>query len=56
MVKKLRRRCQLGKVRPGDGSTLADAKTKKQHHAATGRSPAALYRDGVQVPVLRPSP
>ncbi|WP_410660568.1 hypothetical protein [Amycolatopsis sp. lyj-112] len=84
MVKKLRQRWQLGKVRPGDGSALAeyrlwqvfsrslfflelpapagksnayavdvrylaDAKTKKQHHAAAGRSPAALYRDGVQI-------
>jgi hypothetical protein len=85
VVKKLRRRWQLGKVRPGDGSALAeyrlwqlfarslfflelaapagnnhhayavdvrylaDAKTKKQHHDAIGKSPAALYRDGVQV-------
>jgi hypothetical protein len=41
---------------PGDGHVfavdvrhLADAKTKKQHQDAVGRSPAALYRDGAQV-------
>ncbi|WET83003.1 hypothetical protein P3102_18225 [Amycolatopsis sp. QT-25] len=28
---------------------LADAKTRKQHEDAAGRSPAALYRDGVQL-------
>ncbi|MEV0702387.1 hypothetical protein AB0I53_31340 [Saccharopolyspora sp. NPDC050389] len=84
MVKKFRRRWQLGKVRPGDGSALGeyrlwqafsrslfflelaepsgnshvfavdvryltDAKSKKQHDDAIGKSPAALYRDGVQV-------
>ncbi|OZM71242.1 hypothetical protein CFN78_20800 [Amycolatopsis antarctica] len=84
MVKKLKRRWQLGRVRPGDGRPLAeyrlwqlfsrslffldlpapsghsqtyavdvrylaDAKTKSQHNNAVGRSPAALYRDGVQV-------
>lgn len=84
MVKELKRRWQLGRVRPGDGSALteyrpwqvfsrslffldlaepsgdshayavdvrylADAKTKKQHHNAVGKSPAALYRDGVQL-------
>ncbi|MCT2585098.1 hypothetical protein [Actinophytocola gossypii] len=28
---------------------LADAKTRKQHEDGAGKSPAALYRDGVQV-------
>ncbi|GAB2747469.1 hypothetical protein [Amycolatopsis magusensis] len=28
---------------------LVDAKTKKQHESASGKSPAALYRDGVQL-------
>ncbi|RSN46132.1 hypothetical protein DMC64_15485 [Amycolatopsis sp. WAC 04197] len=28
---------------------LAEAKTRKQHEDASGKSPAALYRDGVQV-------
>ena len=28
---------------------LVDAKTKRQHENAMGKSPAALYRDGVQV-------
>ncbi len=28
---------------------LADAKTRKQHEDADGKSPAALYRDGVQL-------
>jgi hypothetical protein len=84
MVKKLRRRWQLGKVRSGDGGALveyrlwqlfsrslffldlaapsgnshvyavdvrylADPKSRKQHENAVGKSPAALYRDGVQV-------
>jgi hypothetical protein len=84
MVKAFKRRWQLSKVRPGDGSALteyrrwqlfarslfflehpapagdnhvfavdvrylADAKTRKQHDDAVGKSPAALYRDGVQI-------
>ncbi|UJW28411.1 hypothetical protein L3Q67_24345 [Saccharothrix sp. AJ9571] len=84
MVKELKRRWQLGRVRPGDGSALGDyrlwqvfsrslffldltepsgnshayavdvrylidAKTKRQHESASGKSPAALYRDGVQL-------
>ncbi|EMD24479.1 hypothetical protein [Amycolatopsis azurea] len=83
-MKNLKRRWQLGKVRPGDGSALpdyrlwqlfsrsvlfldlvtpsgethvyavdvrhmVDAKTRKQHEDAVGKSPAALYRDGVQI-------
>ncbi|GAB3735253.1 hypothetical protein GCM10027598_61290 [Amycolatopsis oliviviridis] len=83
-MKNLKRRWQLGKVRPGDGSPLpeyrlwqlfsrsvlfldlvtpsgethvyavdvrhmADAKSKKEHENAVGKSPAALYRDGVQI-------
>lgn len=40
---------------------LADAKTRRQHEKAVGKSPAALYRDGVQVyranlPVAFPVP
>ncbi|MFW5418227.1 hypothetical protein J0910_16570 [Nocardiopsis sp. CNT-189] len=84
MIKDLRRRRRLGKVRPGDGSALAEyrpwqlfsrslffldiadpsggtrvfavdvrhltePKSKKEHDGAVGKSPAALYRDGVQV-------
>ncbi|MBK1786664.1 hypothetical protein [Prauserella cavernicola] len=84
MVKKFKRQWQLGKVRSGDGSALAefrlwqlfarslfflelpgpaqdrhlfavdvrfmaDAKSRKQHENGEGKSPAALYRDGVQV-------
>ncbi|WP_409491004.1 hypothetical protein [Amycolatopsis sp. cmx-11-12] len=83
-MKNLKRRWQLGKVRPGDGSELpeyrlwqlfsrsllfldlvtpsgktheyavdvrhlAEAKSRKQHEDALGKSPAALYRDGVQI-------
>lgn len=83
-MKNLKRRWQLGKVRPGDGSELpefrlwqlfsrsllfldlmtpsgktheyavdvrhlAEAKSGKQHEDALGKSPAALYRDGVQI-------
>ncbi|WP_207897888.1 hypothetical protein [Amycolatopsis pittospori] len=84
MITKLKRRWQLGKVKPGDLSPLpeyrrwqlfsrslffldstgptggnevyavdvrhlAEAKTKQQHENASGKSPAALYRDGVQI-------
>ncbi|AXB44739.1 hypothetical protein [Amycolatopsis albispora] len=84
MVKQFKRRWQLGRVRPGDGSALAeyrlwqlfarslffiqlpdpvgdshafavdvryvaDAKTRSQHENGVGKSPVALYRDGVQV-------
>ena len=38
-----------GHVYAVDVRHLADAKTKKEHEGATGRSPAALYRDGAQV-------
>lgn len=83
MATNLKRRWQLGKVRPGDGSPLpdyrlwhlfsrsvfflelvdkggrplayavdvrpwADPKSRREHEAG-GKSPAALYRDGVQV-------
>lgn len=84
MVRQLKRRWQLNKVRPGDGSDLpeyrfwqlftrslffldvtdgagrshayavdvrlmVDAKSKREHDEAKGKSPASLYRDGVQV-------
>lgn len=88
MLKKYRRRLQLARVKPGDGSTLPDYRfwqmfsrslfgleladrstgrhlfevdVRHMADSTTRRSPAALYRDGVQVhranlPVAFPVP